>query len=115
MTSTLRGILFIGIILYYVIVIRLLQKKVLELRYSLLWLAIGIVMMLLVIFPQCLGIMSDCLGIYDDVNALFTVLIGFIFILLMALTSIVSKQSNKVKELIQVNALLEKRVRELEK
>ena len=39
---------------------------------------------------------------------------GFAFVLLMAVTSIVSKQSEKIKELIQSTALLEKRVRELE-
>lgn len=115
MTNTLRLILCIGILIYFSIVIRLLQKKVLKLKYSLLWILMGIVMVFLTMFPQILGLLSNALGIYDEMNALFTTLIGFLFVLVMALTSIVSKQSNKIKELVQVSALLEKRIRELEK
>ena len=115
MSNTLRVLLCIGTVLYYVLVTRLLQKKVLNLKYSLLWLVFGIIMIFFVIFPQALDVMSGLLGIYDEMNAFFTVLIAFLFVLMIALTSIVSKQSNKIKDLIQVNALLEKKIRELEK
>ena len=47
-------------------------------------------------------------------NGLFIIGIGFIVMILMAITSIVSKQNKKIRTLIQDNAILEKRVRELE-
>lgn len=75
----------------------------------------GCVMILLVIFPQLLMVLCDALGIVYGMNGLFTCAIGFILILLMALTAIVSKQTNRIKNLVQENALLEKRMRELEK
>lgn len=115
MTSTLRIILFICIAIYFFAVIRLLKKGYLALKYSLLWLFMGTCLLLLVIFPQMLKIVCRLFGIVDTMNGLFTLAIGFILVLLMALTSIASKQSDKIKNLIQDNALLEKRIRDLER
>ncbi len=50
----------------------------------------------------------------SNMNVLFVSLIGFILIILMALTSIVSGQAEKTKKLIQYIAVMEKRIRELE-
>ena len=107
MTNTLRIVLLIGIFLYFLIVIRLLKQKRLILKYSLLWLLMGIVFAILVF-------LVGLLGIVDAMNGLFTCAIGFLMILVMALTSIVSKQGERIKELAQNIALLEKRIRDLE-
>ena len=48
-------------------------------------------------------------------NGLYVLCIGYIIIILMALTSIVSRQMMKIRTLIQENAMLEKRLRETEK
>lgn len=115
MSNTLRVVLIICIIVYYIIVFRLLKKKRLDLKYSLLWLLMGVVMAVLVIFPQLLKCICDVLGIVYGMNGLFTFAIGFCLMILMALTVIVSKQSGRIKSLVQENALLEERIRNLEK
>lgn len=115
MSNTLRVVLIVCVILYFVVVIRLLKNKKLTLKYSLIWLAMGVCLTILVIFPKLLNQICRLLGIVDTMNGLFTLAIGFILILLMALTSIVSKQSDKIKNLVQDNALLEKRIRDLER
>ena len=114
MTSTLRIVLIVVILLYFWIILRLLKRRSLALKYTLLWLLMGIVMAVFVIFPTLLSVMGHAVGIVDNMNALFTAAIGFAFCILMAMTSIVSKQSSRIKRLIQENALLEKRIRELE-
>lgn len=114
MSNTLRVVLIIGIIIYFMIVLRLLKSKRLTLKYSLLWLLMGVVMAALVIFPQLLKIMCDALGIVYGMNGLFTCAIAFLLMLSMALTAIVSKQAEKIKDLVQESALLEKRLREME-
>lgn len=114
MTSTLRIALLIAIVIYYIIVINLLRKGKLSLRYSLIWLFMGICLALILIFPNILVEFSNLIGIVEPINGLFTVIIGFILMLLMLISSIVSKQSDKIKNLTQDNALLEKRIRELE-
>lgn len=114
MSNTLRVVLIVGIIVYYVIVLRLLKKGWLTLKYSLLWLLMGVVMAILVIFPHLLKIICDALGIVYGMNGLFTCAIVFLLMLSMALTAIVSKQTDRIKNLVQESALLEKRIREME-
>ncbi|MBE6013802.1 MAG: DUF2304 domain-containing protein [Lachnospiraceae bacterium] len=114
MSQTLQIALLGAILVYFVIVVVLLKKKRLQLKYTLLWLAMGVCFLVLALFPEVLFAIRDLLGFADAMNALFVLMIGFILILVMAATSIVSGQSERIKNLIQANALLEKRVRELE-
>lgn len=114
MSETLRIILSIGVMVYFVIVIQLLKSKKLTLKYTLLWLLTGVVMAIFVLWPRLLNKMVNLLGIELPVNGLFALSIGFLIILAMALTSIVSKQSQKIKDLVQQTALLEERIRRME-
>ncbi len=114
MTTTLRIVLLIGIILFFLVVICLLKKNRLALRYTLLWLAIAFIMLLFVIFPQLLDWLRGLLGFESGMNTLYVLAIGFAIVLLMMLTSIVSRQNDRIKDLVQDNAMLEKRIRELE-
>lgn len=115
MTTTLRIVLLTAVFLYFCIVIYLLKKNRLALRYTLLWLAMGVGMLLLVIFPHILDVLRVLFGFADGMNALFVCAIGFAFLLLLSITSIVSHQTEKIQSLVQENALLERRIRELEK
>lgn len=106
--------LVIAILLYFIMILKFLKDKALELKYTLLWLFAGAIMLVMVTFPELMTIIVHLFGIQSNMNGLFILLIGFIIILLMALTSIVSRQSSKTRILIQEIAILEKRVRELE-
>lgn len=112
--STLRGVLIIGVIIYFVIVLMFLKKKSLALRYTLLWLAAGVVLGIMVIWPQTLVAFIHMLGISSNMNGLFILCIAFLIMILMSITSIVSKQAEKIKNLTQTVAKMEKRIRELE-
>jgi len=106
--------MLVAVGLYFLIVFRLLKKKTLNLKYTLLWLASGIIMLALAVFPQLLGWFAAVVGIYEPTNALFAFMFFCVIIILMSITAIVSKLNEKSKRLIQSVALLEKRVRELE-
>ena len=69
---------------------------------------------LAIVFPKFLIRFTKSLGIESAMNGLYVLCIGFILIILMAHTSIVSKQTMKIRTLIQENAMLEKRIREME-
>lgn len=112
--ANLRITLIIAICCYFIIILLFLKKKSLELRYTLLWLFAGLCMGLAVVFPGSLQYITKLLGIQSVMNGLYIVCIGFVIIILMALTSIVSKQTMKIRALIQEIGMLEKRVRELE-
>ncbi len=111
----LKVVLLLAIVIFFFIVLMLLKQRRLSLKYSLLWLLTGVVMLVLVAFPQLLFLIARLTGIQSVMNTLYMMLLAFVLILLMMLTSIVSKQTERIRDLTQNNALLEKRVRELEK
>lgn len=113
--GTLRVVLIAAIIVYFIMILIFLKNKTLELRYTLLWMFAGMILAVLVIWPELLSRLVRLVGIQSNMNGLFIMAIAFIVMIMMSLTSIVSRQTNKIRHLIQEIAILEKRVRELEK
>lgn len=113
--GTLRIVLIAAIIIYFIMILIFLKNKTLELRYTLLWMFAGMILAVLVIWPELLSRLVRLVGIQSNMNGLFIMAIAFIVMIMMSLTSIVSRQTNKIRHLIQEIAILEKRVRELEK
>lgn len=114
-SSTLRIALIIGVAVYFVMILMFLKHKALALKYTLLWMLAGIVLGVMVIWPEVLTYFIRMLGIASNMNGLFAACIAFIIMILMSLTSIVSKQADKIKNLTQTVAKIEKRLREVEK
>lgn len=112
--STLRITLIIAVICYFVIILYFLKRRALNLKYTLLWLLAGVVMGILVIFPELLVRVIRILGIENNMNGLFIICIAFMLMILMALTSIVSRQNMKIRALVQEIGILDKRIREME-
>lgn len=113
--STLRITLIIAVLCYFIIILYFLKQRALNLKYTLLWLLAGVVMGLLVIFPELLVTIIHIFGIEDNMNGLFIMSIAFILMISMALTSIASRQNMKIRALVQEIGILEKRIRELER
>lgn len=112
--STLRLTLCIAVICYFILILYYLKKRMLELKYTLIWLVAGVVMGIMIFFPEILVNFVRLLGIESNMNGLYVLLFAFIIAILMTLTSIVSRQTLKIKILIQEISMMEKRIRELE-
>ena len=113
-SDKLRILLIIAVIVYFLLILYWLKIKALNLKYSLLWLFSGVAMGILVIFPELLLGISTLVGIQTPMYALIVFALAFVIAILMSITSIVSRQNRKIRTLIQENALLEKRIRDLE-
>lgn len=112
--TTLRILLIAAVIIYFLIILILLKNKKLSLKYTLLWLLAGVAMALLVAIPQLLSWLVNLVGIQSNMNGLFIFCIAFVVMILMSITSIVTRLNMKVRTLTQEIAILEKRIRELE-
>lgn len=112
--TTLRIVLTLGVICYFIIIFMFLKRKALALKYTLLWLAAGLVFGVMVIWPRTLVWFVHLLGITGNMNGLFIMCIAFIMMILMSITSIVSSQTEKIKELTQVISQMDKQIRDLE-
>ena len=112
--STLRITLIVAVVCYFIIILYFLKQRALNLKYTLLWLLSGVVMGILVVFPELLVSIIRIFGIQDNMNGLFIFCIGFIIMILLSLTSIATRLNVKVRTLTQELAILDKRIRDLE-
>lgn len=114
MNPVLHIILIIAVITFNVIIIYYLAKNKLNLKYSLVWLAAGAGMFILSVFPDIVTVMGTLIGIATPVNTVFLFAGMFMILIIFTLTIIVSHMNNRIYRMVQEQALLEKRVRELE-
>lgn len=114
MNLSLKIILIAAIVVYFLCIIHLLKRKRLELRYTLLWLFGGVVMLLITIFPEAFIFLMGFTGIVEPVNCVFAAVLFIMIIILMSITSIVSKLNANIRRLTQKCALYEKKIRDLE-
>ncbi len=98
-----------------VYIIRCVKKRKMELKYALPWLAVVLCVFVVDCVPGILYGLAKLMGIDTPVNALFLLALCFAICLIFALTVIVSRQSDRIKELSQTVALNEERIRTLEK
>lgn len=114
MNTSLRIAISIALVAYYSCIFYFLKKKSLTLKYTLLWLFTGLVMVLVVIFPQALEQILHWVGVVELTNGLFGIVCFALLIILLSITSIVSILNEKMRRLVQQCAMYEKRIRELE-
>lgn len=110
----LRISLICALVIYFALILLFLKRRDISLKYTLLWLFAGVFMGILVIWPETLEKIIAIIGIESNMNGLFILAIAFVIVILMALTSIVTKQSDKIRSLTQTIGMMEKRIRELE-
>ena len=115
MDFELRIFLGIGVVCYFVLLLHMLKKETIILKYALLWLVCGGLFVLFLLFPEVVFSASRLIGVANPVNAVFLLFAGFALMMLLSFSSIISKHNGMVRRLTQQLALLENRVRELEK
>ena len=106
MVLALRISVILLCILFGAYVFRQIAKDKMQLKYSLLWLLLGVLALLSAIWPEPLFALSRVLGFQTPANFIF--LIGMILILaiLLSLSLVVSWQSRYIRALVQELALL---------
>ncbi len=112
--SALTVALAVGLVVFYALLVYMLAKHSLILKYTLVWMLGGLVLAVFLLFPEVVLKISDFIGVSNPVNAVYLLFAGVVLMLLLSLTSIVSQLNNRARSLTQSVALLEKRVRELE-
>jgi hypothetical protein len=95
-------------------VLELVRRKRLKEEYSLLWLLTAVVLLALSLWRSSLDSISELIGIFYPPTALFVVGFGFVLLLLLYFSTIISKLSGENNSLTQRLAILDWRVRQLE-
>lgn len=114
MVLSLRIFLLFCILLFLISIIMLLKNKKINLKYSLLWLFSVTAMLLVTVFPEIVYFISKLVGIKEPVNLVFVFAGMFSILIILSLTVIVSQLNNKITQLTQSIALIDKRLMDLE-
>lgn len=114
MTAQFQGFMILGAVMLLGIIFFLLKKGMMSVKYSLLWLGLAVGLVIFAVFPYVVFVLRDLLDIEMPVNLVFLLMFCFVLLVLLSLSIAISQLAEKCKRLTQSNAILEKRVRELE-
>jgi len=115
MDTRLQIVAITGAVGLLLLVLELVRRRALMERYALLWLLSSLVIFALAAWKDALKVLAESLGIVAAPNALFFVAVAFILLLLLHFSAAMSRLTDQSKVLAQRQALLERRIRELER
>ena len=98
--------LTIIVIVFMLYILRLVAKKLVEMRNVISWLILCIVSLPVIWFPNLIGAISEFFGIQILSNFVFLLSTFLLIFLIFSLTRTVSNQSVQIKKLSQTIALL---------
>jgi hypothetical protein len=115
MTLKIQIIAIIVSLLLLSIIFELIRRRKLKPEYSIFWVFIGIVMLLLSVFKNLLNKLADILGVFPPVFALL--LIGFagIVLILLYISVLVSEFSSENKEIFKELSILRWKIEQIRK
>lgn len=114
LSSRLQAVAIIITLALLLFVVELVRRRKLQERYSLLWLAAALVLLVLAVFSDLLSELSTAIGITTPSNALFAVAIGFLVLLVLHFSTTISRLTDESKVLAQRLALAEERMHKLD-
>jgi hypothetical protein len=97
----------------FAIVFELVRRRRLMERYALLWLFASAVLLGLAVWRDLLETLASAVGIYYAPSALFAVAFGFVLVLLLHFSLVISRLADNAKVLAQRVGMLQQRVDEL--
>lgn len=116
MTFKARIILIIVFVVVLCVIVNMVKKRQLELKYVLTWMACDLVLIIFTCFPQSMGWIANVLGIYSPMNMIFFLGLLMSLCIIFTLTVALSRVTEKVRKLAQIISMLPEEVqKELQK
>ena len=106
--SLITGLLFVGIFLFLIITI-ILRKGRISMKFALVWYTPAIAIIILAIFPKLFILLANMFGFQTISN----LVVGFLFLIIIALTVIIAGQTTKINLLIQEVSLMKKKINDV--
>jgi hypothetical protein len=110
MTGFVQIIAVLGSLGIFIIVIELIRRNHLKERYSLIWLATAVVLIIFSLSRPLLHSIARYLGIYYPPSFLFLLAIIFLLVLLLHFSTVISSLSEQNKRLSQEVGILKIRL-----
>ena len=104
----------VGSLVLLGLIVELIRKRHLKEEYSLLWLLTGMTVLVFALWRDLLTIMAGLMGIAYPPSALFLLGVLFFLQILLHFSVVVSKLTDRNRDLAERLALLDWKIRELE-
>ena len=115
MTSHVQGVAILVSATLLVLVIDLVRRRKLTEEYSFVWILCAVALLGLSLWRDLLHIVAHWLGVFYPPAVLLLVLIVFVFIACLNFSIVVSRQHRQIERLVEEQAILAARQRELER
>lgn len=113
MESRIQILLIAFTIGLFVLILELVRRRHLLERYAMLWLFAAAVLVGLAIWRNLLEVAAKAIGVYYAPSALFVIAFGFVLVLLLHFSVVVSRLTDQSKILSQHVGLLEEETHRL--
>lgn len=110
MNSNLRFVMIILAIILFIIILRLVSKNKLPIKYSLFWFSSAFIVLLVGLIPNLIGFFTRLIGFETYSSLIAGVIIGLLLLITLFLTIIVSEQKRKLLLLVQEVSLLKEQI-----
>ena len=114
MGISLRYVLLIAIVIFILVMISFIKKDNISIKYSLIWLFSSVAVIIMILIPNCLDWFSHLLGFELLSNMIFVIAILILFAISFSFTVIITRETEKIRLLIQEISILKSKVEELE-
>lgn len=101
-------------ILFLLLLINMIKKYELQLKYALLWFVVVLVMIIVALFPGIAFFFTDIIGIQDPSNFVFLLGILSCLVIIFSLSISISTLSSKMRQMSQEIGLLKYQFKELQ-
>lgn len=105
MSIVLRVEMIIIAVLFVLGVFYAVNKNKIRLQYSLIWLLISLAVIVLAFFPEIIISLANIMKVQTPTNLLYLFSIIVLLVISFYLTVIVSRQSDKIQRMIQINSI----------
>lgn len=114
---TLQAQIIIIVFLFSVlaVIVNMIRKRRLELKYVLIWMGCDIALIILTCFPKLMDVLAKILGIQSPMNMIFFLGLIFSLIIVFSLTVTISHFTAMVRKMAQEIALLSNKLDEQNK
>lgn len=110
MSPKLQIIIGAIIILALIYIAHTIKKNAIDIKYALIWFAVGIILLVFDIFPGLLEMVTKIMGIELPVNMLFFMGFCLAILIIFMLSVYISKLMDQVKRLTQEIALINEKI-----
>ena len=106
METNLKVLLIIVSLVMIFVTLKSVRNEKLPIKYSLIWLISGIVLLVVACFTEFFSTISSFVGFQASSNLVIGIFISLLLLITMMLTKVISEQNKKITLLIQEVSIL---------